>query len=207
MPWPTCSSFIALVKSLNDIILIAKWKTTLFPADGIKLRNPLDGLGQNFYDAWGVVFVGLIDAVQVQSEPKVPSSMQLHSWFLKLWPGGCNHTEFFHVFFTPKWFPFFLTTKWSTLFDTQMVNLKGIKRNQNCSLKANTLVKYRSWCCFQTSASRDSKLRLLHPVYPYDHDLPFSGVGKVTKLPQQASVSILWLQMSTVCFYTTQFLW
>ena len=113
MPWPTCSSFIALVKSLNDIVLIAKSKTTLFPADGIKLRNLLDGLGKNFYDAWGVVFVGLIDAVQVQSEPKVPSSMQLHSWFLKLWPGGCNHTEFFHVFFIPKMVP---------LFDTQIVN-------------------------------------------------------------------------------------
>ena len=153
----------------------------------------------------------LVSSMQCRSKvnPKfqAPCSFIRGFWSLDL--GVAITQNSFMCFSPPKWFPF-LTPKWSTLFDTQMVNLKGIKRNQNCSLKAklrHTLVKYRSWCCFQTSASRDSKLRLLHPVYPYDHDLPFSGVGKVTKLPQQASVSILWLQMSTVCLYTTQFLW
>ena len=95
------------------------------------------------------------------------------------------------------------------LFWHQNGQFKRDKRHQKCFFKAklrHTLVKYRSWCCFQTSASRHSKLRLLHSVDPYEHDVPFSGVCKVTKLPQQASVTILWLQMSTVCLYTTQFL-
>ena len=104
--------------------------------------------------------------------------------------------------FHPKIVPF---------IDPKMIRLKG-KPHQNCFLRQNwdipwdTLIKYRSWCCFQTSASRHSKLRLLHSVDPYEHDVPFSGVCKVTKLPQQASVTILWLQMGTVCLYTTQFL-
>lgn len=49
-------------------------------------RYSLDTNGQNFDDAWSIVFLCFVNAMEVKGVAKKPAPMQFHPGFLKLWP-------------------------------------------------------------------------------------------------------------------------